>query len=153
MEFTLSAGKCGDGPLITAMGCPRHGCALVMDRAYEGDETRGLGPPVRLSSSGPALRCAASRGNLTASSTAQTQPRRATLPPAIFEKSLVKGVPSCSIGNIVFYDLNDSFYFRLAKIWLNIVGRYLATESAVSRCNFLSIGRAADGSDKMHESS
>ena len=46
MGFALSAGQCGDGPqgreLIATLGCPRHGCALVMDRAYEGNETRGL---------------------------------------------------------------------------------------------------------------
>jgi len=44
--FALSAGQCGDGPqgreLIGALGCPSEGCALLMDRAYEGDETRGL---------------------------------------------------------------------------------------------------------------
>jgi transposase len=28
--------------LIANLGCPRQGCALVMDMAYEGDETRGL---------------------------------------------------------------------------------------------------------------
>jgi transposase len=28
--------------LIATLGCPRDGCALVMDRAYEGNETRGL---------------------------------------------------------------------------------------------------------------
>jgi transposase len=44
--FRLSAGQHGDGPegreLIGELGCPAEGCALVMDRAYEGDETRGL---------------------------------------------------------------------------------------------------------------
>ena len=42
----LSPGQHGDGPegreLIGNLGCPADGCALVMDRAYEGDETRGL---------------------------------------------------------------------------------------------------------------
>lgn len=28
--------------MIGQLGCPADGCALVMDRAYEGDETRGL---------------------------------------------------------------------------------------------------------------
>jgi transposase len=44
--FRLSPGQHGDGPegreLIGALGCPAEGCTLAMDRAYEGDETRGL---------------------------------------------------------------------------------------------------------------
>ena len=44
--FRLSPGQHGDGPegreLIGELGCPAAGCALVMDMAYEGDETRGL---------------------------------------------------------------------------------------------------------------
>ncbi|MEQ1771808.1 MAG: IS5 family transposase [Devosia sp.] len=44
--FRLSPGQNGDGPegreLIGELGCPSDGCALAMDMAYEGDETRGL---------------------------------------------------------------------------------------------------------------
>lgn len=28
--------------MIGELGCPSHGCALAMDMAYEGDETRAL---------------------------------------------------------------------------------------------------------------
>lgn len=46
MRFKLSAGQVGDGPqgreLIQGMKSPKRGCALAMDRAYEGDETRQL---------------------------------------------------------------------------------------------------------------
>lgn len=42
----LLPGQHGDGPegreLIGDLGCPADGCALAMDMAYEGDETRGL---------------------------------------------------------------------------------------------------------------
>ena len=45
LGFSLSAGQYGDGPegreLIGTLGCPGCGCALAMDMAYEGDETRG----------------------------------------------------------------------------------------------------------------
>jgi transposase len=46
LSFLLSAGQDGDGPrgreLLLATGRPAQGCALVMDMAYEGDETRQL---------------------------------------------------------------------------------------------------------------
>lgn len=42
----LSAGQSGDAPqgreLIRRLKLPRKGCALAMDRAYEGNETRRL---------------------------------------------------------------------------------------------------------------
>ena len=44
--FTLSAGNCGDGPegraLLRQLGPTDHPVHLLMDRAYEGDETRAL---------------------------------------------------------------------------------------------------------------
>ena len=44
--FSLSAGNCGDGPegraLLRQLGPADHPVYLLMDRAYEGDETRAL---------------------------------------------------------------------------------------------------------------
>ena len=44
--FSLSAGICGDGPegraLLQQLGPTGHPVYLLMDRAYEGDETRAL---------------------------------------------------------------------------------------------------------------
>ena len=44
--FSLSAGTCGDGPegraLLRQLGPTDHPVYLLMDRAYEGDETRAL---------------------------------------------------------------------------------------------------------------
>ena len=44
--FSLSAGNCGDGPegraLLQQFGPTDHPVYLLMDRAYEGDETRAL---------------------------------------------------------------------------------------------------------------
>ena len=44
--FSLSAGNCGDGPegraLLRQLGATDHPVYLLMDRAYEGDETRAL---------------------------------------------------------------------------------------------------------------
>ena len=44
--FTLSAGNCGDAPegraLLRQLGSVDHSVYLLMDRAYEGDETRAL---------------------------------------------------------------------------------------------------------------
>ena len=44
--FSLSAGNCGDGPegrtLLQKLGLMDHPVYLLMDRAYEGDETRAL---------------------------------------------------------------------------------------------------------------
>ena len=44
--FSLSAGTCGDGPegraLLRQLGPTDHPIYLLMDRAYEGDETRAL---------------------------------------------------------------------------------------------------------------
>jgi transposase len=44
--FALSPGQAGDGPhgreLLRAWGAAPPGCRLIMDRAYEGDETRQL---------------------------------------------------------------------------------------------------------------
>ena len=46
MRFRLSGGQAGDGPqgreLIKDMKSPKRGCALLMDGAYQGDETRAL---------------------------------------------------------------------------------------------------------------
>ncbi len=44
--FSLSAGNCGDAPegrtLLRQIGCVKQPVHLLMDRAYEGDETRAL---------------------------------------------------------------------------------------------------------------
>ena len=44
--FSLSAGNCGDGPegraLLRRLGSAAYPVSLLMDRAYEGDETRAL---------------------------------------------------------------------------------------------------------------
>ena len=44
--FSLSPGQSGDAPegrkLLMALGTPPEPCAVIMDRAYEGDETRDL---------------------------------------------------------------------------------------------------------------
>ncbi len=44
--FSLSAGNCGDAPegraLLRQLGPVNHPVHLLMDRAYEGDETRAL---------------------------------------------------------------------------------------------------------------
>ncbi len=44
--FALSAGNCGDAPegrsLLQQLGCTDYPVYLLMDRAYEGDETRAL---------------------------------------------------------------------------------------------------------------
>ena len=44
--FALSAGNCGDAPegraLLQRLGPVDHSVYLLMDRAYEGDETRAL---------------------------------------------------------------------------------------------------------------
>ena len=44
--FSLSSGSCGDGPegreLLRQLGSVDHPVYLLMDRAYEGDETRAL---------------------------------------------------------------------------------------------------------------
>ena len=44
--FSLSAGNCGDGPegraLLRQLGPADYPVHLLMDRAYEGDETRAL---------------------------------------------------------------------------------------------------------------
>ena len=44
--FALSAGNCGDAPegraLLRQIGPVDHSVYLLMDRAYEGDETRAL---------------------------------------------------------------------------------------------------------------
>ena len=46
VTFSLSAGNCGDGPegraLLRQLGPTDHLVHLLMDRAYEGDETRTL---------------------------------------------------------------------------------------------------------------
>ena len=46
VKFTLSAGNCGDAPegraLLRQLGPVDHSVYLLMDRAYEGDETRAL---------------------------------------------------------------------------------------------------------------
>ena len=46
MNFSLSPGQAGDAPqgreLLRAGGPAPTGCHLLMDRAYEGDETRDL---------------------------------------------------------------------------------------------------------------
>ena len=44
--FSLSAGNCGDGPegraLLQKLGLTDHPLYFLMDRAYEGEETRAL---------------------------------------------------------------------------------------------------------------
>ena len=44
--FSLSPGQAGDAPegrkLLMTMGVASEPCAVIMDRAYEGDETRNL---------------------------------------------------------------------------------------------------------------
>ena len=44
--FSLSAGNCGDGPegraILQLLGPADYPVYLLMDRAYEGDETRAL---------------------------------------------------------------------------------------------------------------
>lgn len=44
--FSLSPGQAGDAPegrkLLMALGTAPEPCAIIMDRAYEGDETRSL---------------------------------------------------------------------------------------------------------------
>ena len=46
MSFALTPGQAGDAPqgreLLRAGGMAPRGCHLLMDRAYEGDETRQL---------------------------------------------------------------------------------------------------------------
>ena len=46
MKFALSPGQAGDGPqgreLLLKLGAPDHPIHLLMDRAYEGNETRQL---------------------------------------------------------------------------------------------------------------
>jgi transposase len=46
LNFSLSPGQAGDAPqgreLLRAGGLAPAGCHLIMDRAYEGDETRAL---------------------------------------------------------------------------------------------------------------
>lgn len=46
VKFALSAGNCGDAPegraLLRQLGPVDHAVYLLMDRAYEGDETRDL---------------------------------------------------------------------------------------------------------------
>ena len=46
VSFSLSAGNCGDAPegraLLQQLGPVDHSVYLLMDRAYEGDETRAL---------------------------------------------------------------------------------------------------------------
>ena len=46
VTFSLSAGNCGDGPegcvLLQKLGPTDHPLYILMDRAYEGDETRAL---------------------------------------------------------------------------------------------------------------
>lgn len=46
MIFSLSPGQAGDAPegrrLLVELGAASEPCALIMDRAYEGDETRNL---------------------------------------------------------------------------------------------------------------
>jgi transposase len=46
LSFALSPGQAGDAPegrnLLRAWKSPPRGCHLIMDRAYEGDETRQL---------------------------------------------------------------------------------------------------------------
>lgn len=46
MIFSLSPGQAGDAPegrrLLTELGTVSEPCAMIMDRAYEGDETRKL---------------------------------------------------------------------------------------------------------------
>ena len=47
LKFSLSAGNAGDAPegrrLLTLFGAPPEPCSLLMDRAYEGNETTRLG--------------------------------------------------------------------------------------------------------------
>ena len=44
--FSLSPGQAGDAPegrkLLVSLGTASEPCAIIMDRAYEGDETRNL---------------------------------------------------------------------------------------------------------------
>ena len=44
--FSFSPGQAGDAPegrrLLTKLGAASESCAMIMDRAYEGDETRNL---------------------------------------------------------------------------------------------------------------
>ena len=46
LKFSLSAGHRGDAPcgreLLSALGEPSSACSLLMDRAYEGNETQRL---------------------------------------------------------------------------------------------------------------
>jgi transposase len=46
LKFSLSSGEAGDGPagrdLLRSMGARTESCDLIMDKAYEGDETRKL---------------------------------------------------------------------------------------------------------------
>ena len=46
VAFSLSPGQAGDGPegrkLLVSMGTASEPCAIIMDREYEGDETRNL---------------------------------------------------------------------------------------------------------------
>ena len=46
MTFSLSPGQAGDAPegrrLLTELGAASKPCAMIMDKAYEGDETREL---------------------------------------------------------------------------------------------------------------
>ena len=46
ITFSLSPGQAGDAPegrkLLTALGAPNRHLHLIMDRAYEGNETRQL---------------------------------------------------------------------------------------------------------------
>lgn len=46
MIFSLSPGQAGDAPegrrLLTELGAASEPCAMIMDKAYEGDETRKL---------------------------------------------------------------------------------------------------------------
>lgn len=46
MIFSLSPGQAGDAPegrrLLTELGAAAEPCAMIMDKAYEGDETRKL---------------------------------------------------------------------------------------------------------------
>lgn len=46
VTFSLSPGQAGDAPegrrLLTELGAASEPCAMIMDKAYEGDETREL---------------------------------------------------------------------------------------------------------------
>ena len=60
VAFALSAGNYGDAPegraLLQQLGSVEHSVYLLMDRAYEGDETRALAMELGYIGSAPQLK-------------------------------------------------------------------------------------------------